>query len=328
MSHEINKQIDRVVTLEKAWHGLEEIVPNITFGNSGHDFEIVERPIFDDDAFPIPGFKCFKCSDNGHVLHISKESYTPIQPKRLWELIVNSLQDVPHVIASAGSIQSRAKLFISVDIKDGTKFKEGYMNYFNFVMGNDGAMGVMGMDSSIRIVCANTVNASMAQKHNWEFKIKHTKNNEAKLQGMEKFIEDLQKDRASYYDQLDELHSIPCSSTMAEKLTVGFIYRYDKVEEVTEISTRTRNQADRIIELFDSGAGNRGESMRDLFDGVTDYYSHESSGKAKDGNRFKQFVSSEFGVGARNKADMFSLLVDEKERKTMEKRGDLILSNT
>jgi hypothetical protein len=71
---------------------------------------------------------------------------------------------------------------------------------------------------------------------------------------------------------------------------------------------------------------------------VTDFYSHESSGaEEKEGFRWKQFNSSEFGAGARAKTDFLSaLFLTEKGKLTglnrlaineMQSRGQRLLAD-
>jgi hypothetical protein len=58
--------------------------------------------------------------------------------------------------------------------------------------------------------------------------------------------------------------------------------------------------------LFRGGAGNKGLTLADAFSAITDFYSHESAGEDKS----KQFVSSEFGDGARSKREGMAFLTE------------------
>lgn len=44
MSHNIQRN-DRIVALAKCWHGLESIVPHISFAASGLDWRVTEHPV-------------------------------------------------------------------------------------------------------------------------------------------------------------------------------------------------------------------------------------------------------------------------------------------
>jgi hypothetical protein len=79
------------------------------------------------------------------------------------------------------------------------------------------------------------------------------------------------------------------------------------------------------VELFQSGAGNRGENMADLLSGFTDYYSHESSGGE---DRMKQVVSSEFSNGAAwgKKQEAFGIITNEIARNDIIKHGEEMLA--
>jgi len=124
---------------------------------------------------------------------------------------------------------------------------------------------------------------------------------------------------------MEEFANTPCNEETARKTIAGFLVRDDDAEKV---STRSQNTIDRITQLYKGGAGNRGENHCDLFNGITDYYSHESSGG---GNRWKQYESSEFGMGQNRKVEAFKLLRGETVPKlgnlaTVQKRGESILA--
>jgi hypothetical protein len=90
-----------------------------------------------------------------------------------------------------------------------------------------------------------------------------------------------------------------------------------------ELSTRSINTVDRLGELFRRGAGNMGQTRADLFSGVTDFYTHESSGNST--NPQRQFVSSDFGTGADRKRDFFAIVTDDAKLDATIERGARLL---
>ena len=77
-----------------------------------------------------------------------------------------------------------------------------------------------------------------------------------------------------------------------------------------------------MIELFKTGKGNKGENFADLFQGITDYYTHESAGGE---DVQKQINSSEFGNAAAMKSFAYVLLGDDKRTASTIKIGNKIL---
>jgi hypothetical protein len=131
---------------------------------------------------------------------------------------------------------------------------------------------------------------------------------------------------------LTALAEIPLDETTAKQFLVGFLYAHDQhmIDDETpqteidkiEVSTRRMNQVGRMIELFKIGKGNKGENFADLFQGMTDYYTHESAGGD---NVQKQIDSSEFGNAAAMKSFAYVLLGNDKRTASTIKIGKKIL---
>jgi len=89
------------------------------------------------------------------------------------------------------------------------------------------------------------------------------------------------------------------------------------------------NTIDRLVALFKTGAGNNGDDMADVFQGLTDYYTHEAaSGKGDETANWKNFVSSEFGAGKTAKMESWNILTDAKLRKATIALGNKVLKIT
>jgi hypothetical protein len=110
--------------------------------------------------------------------------------------------------------------------------------------------------------------------------------------------------QAQFNAALEMAANEPLGITGARELFAGWLGT-----NAETLSTRAVNTAERLVALHVKGLGNSGETLLDAASAVTDFYSHESSGgEEKDGFRWKQFNSSEFGAGARAKTDFLSAL--------------------
>lgn len=316
MAHNITK-IDKHVGLVMGWHGLTEVVEKIVLAGSGHDHEILEKPISFTDGGNIPGFRALVCSDNDHVLAIAKDSYKVVQNSRMWELLVNSMPQ-GSVFESVLTCGGRSKYAVTVDI-GGVKSKfdladREFNNRIVAAWSHDGTMGLTLFDCNTCVVCQNTLNVSLAENHNVSFYLKHTENVDKRLDKVEEALIEMQSGRELFYAKLGELAETKCDAGAARNLFAGFMTDGEK----RQLSTRASNTVDRMGELFVRGAGNRGETMLDCFSAITDFYSHESSGGE---NRLKQLASSEFGAGANAKARAWRGLTNVDTRKAWEVVG-------
>ena len=315
MSHNIQKN-DSCVTLESTWHGLEKIVPFIDYKSSGLDWKVEKHKIMTENGIDINGYEAVIRPDKELTLNVAKDSYTLIQNEQLFEIISEGLTGINHKIVSAGSLGDCRKIYISVELcghqdylVNGDKFK----NILSFVSSHDGSMALEAYDSSIRVVCANTLQWSRKQKGLLNLKVRHTQNSQLKIEGMKETIEKLFKKRESFYETYAGLCVRPMDSKKAEQIIAGFLAKGE------DMSTRAYNQTQEITQLFRAGLGNKGETQADLLNAVTEYYTRGGENKAK------SFASSEFGSARDRKLDFFELMTDGEIDK-IARRGEATLA--
>ena len=116
--------------------------------------------------------------------------------------------------------------------------------------------------------------------------------------------------QAEFQLAFEKLSQISINTPIARNLFAGFIGRRS-IDPDKGLSTRSNNTVQRLINLYQSGPGNTGETRADAFSAVTDYYSHYSSGNGD--NPMRQFLSSEYGAGQQSKADFWNLITEEND---------------
>jgi phage/plasmid-like protein (TIGR03299 family) len=313
-------QHDKVVSLKPTWHKLENIVEEIIFGNSGLDWLVEKRPIFIPvgmEQSQVDGWQAIVRKDNNLVLNIPKKSYEIIQNSRVFEAIENSLVGVKHTIEVTGSLMNCRKVFISIAIDgkqdylaNGDKFK----NFLTFATSHDGSLALEAYDTATRVVCQNTLNASRRDKGILNLSVLHKKNAEIKIEKMEQNLTELFEFRDEFYKSLEFLASRPMTVEQANKVLTGFIGRGD------ELSTRSENQIEEMVGLFQHGKGNNGKTVYDLLNGVTEYYTHNASE-----NKAKAFASNEFGSAGEKKMDFYELCLSDAELNKLAAQGEKLL---
>lgn len=318
MSHNIQK-LDKVVSLQKEWHNLQEIVAEINLANSGLDWAVERRELFipcNGTVCPVDGWQAIVRADKNHTLSIQKGSYTIIQNSRIWEALENALVGVKYKIASAGSIANCRKIFVSVELSEAQDYvvnRQQYKNYLTFISSHDGSTAAEFFDSSVKCVCENTFNWSRRDKGLLNLKVFHTKNSEIKIQNAEAEIERLLEKRKEFYQTIEWLASRPMTTEQANRVLTGYL-------SADELSTRTENQVQEIVGLFQSGRGNSGQTVEDLWSGFTEYYTHFCS---KDDA--KRFASNQFGSANDKKLEFFDILLSDDEINRLANRGDALL---
>ena len=329
---------DVQVGIEMAWHHMTKVRPVVEF-KEAFPYEIERKPIFVQTGklTKVPGFSVFVCSDDKEIAgKPMAESYNALTNAEFWDVCQDALKGTGAIIESAGTIMDRTRRFLTIKLSDdsteigGRKFK----NRISMIDSIDGTSYFYAVNTSICVVCVNTATAAIGDMTGeFRFKMKHSKNFHARIENMEKTVESMLGVQAQFNDALRIAASEPLREIEARNLFAGWLG--EGAED--GLSTRAENTVERLVGLYRGGAGNKGETLLDGVSAVTDFYSHESSGgENKEGFRWKQFNSSEFGAGSRAKTDFLSaLFLTEKGRvkglnrdgiAEMQKRGESLLA--
>lgn len=281
-------------------------------------------------------------SDNKEIIimgkPVHKDTFQPITNAKFLAIVSDAISRIPGaIVSSVGSVCRRTRVFVSVRIPEQAIFKAAgreFKPYLNFLNSHDQSSPFVAVISFICTVCNNTftmnlflvekdltgINAAMKRKE-LRIKLKHTKNVGEKLANVPDVIDAFIGTVGMFQAAMEVFGKTIISLPDAKAFFTGFLNRDlpngletlllsgGKLEkeqlEAVQISTRRGNQINRLLELHEKGAGNKGETMADIFSAITDYYSHESSSID---DQERQFVSSEFGDGQTKKDEAFELL--------------------
>ncbi len=308
--------------LSQAWHGLTRIVPTIT----GFEFELTKKQI-QIDGQDIPGYYWIAGSDDNKLIgECQFESFAFASNAKFWEIVSNATNAAGKnaKVVTLGTFGGRAKRYASIKIgeewENFTVGKREMQNLLNIMDGIDGSMNLIAKGSNTTVCCQNTFNMSLKEGSDFKLAVRHTKNHDTQLDGFEKAIDSYRGQTALFKRFMEEADNTPIEAGKARNVLAGWIGNGG------EMSTRGTNQVDRMVELFHTGKGNDGRTVLDMVSAVTDYYSHEHSGKRQD-NQWKQFQSSEMGSGAKAKEEFINELaqpnytVNNDAMTTLERKG-------
>lgn len=336
MAHRIFEH-DKQQGLSQAWHGLTEIVPEITLEKNWlRDFEIAPRPLFYQDG-TAAGFSILECTDNPEIKignPFNPETFKPISNEDFLGLVRESIAGTPHKIISCGSVRNRGRVFLSLELRGMEQFKAAgreFSAYLNFGNGHDKSSVLWVNTSNVCTVCDNTFSANLfavegerqgSQTEDVRIMLRHTKNAQLRFPAIANLIDGAIGVQAEFAKALGELDAMPCQKPT--ELFVGFLGRNLSEKDVEKgASTRTKNTGNRLVELFQSGRGNRGETMADAFSAVTDYFTHESS---RGEDKFKQVLSSEYGAGQAAKEEFLEIARNPEFTSEAIERGERLLA--
>jgi hypothetical protein len=316
---------DMQTGLEMAWHGLtnivKEILPHIAFPwgikleqmyyGSGADQKQHGKwvlPLADDDMLPL-----------GSGVPVNLKSYTIRTPLDLWKLRDEVVQGTENLIVSAGTVENRAKFFIStkltelerIQLTDGSDVEL----LLNSMGSLDKSLNEQHSISGTRIVCANTLMMSFLSDK-VKFRYRHSKNMNDAIKADKPLMQEVAGLAAVVKAAFDDLIQKPCDVDRATRIYTGLVVSPDQ----KEIATRGQNMIEEHVECFQRGAGNTGKTEFDLLNGWTQPKTrgYEDSKRS----RWDIFESSEFGAYSGQKSRFANMLINDRdELNKVEARG-------
>ncbi len=338
MAHAITS-VDRQQGLVQAWHGLTQILPVIDLKTCFlSQWDVKKSPMLHADGTPSEYCELV-CTDNEKIriqsAPVSCATYQPITNDRFLNVIADAIQGIDGAkIATVGSVCERGRIFVSVELKELPSFKAAgreHVPYLNFLSSHDQTAAFIVNTSNICVVCGNTYSMNLqlmkgqrsglkaaSEAKSVRIKFKHTKNVGDRLDNVPEIIDGFHGAQAEFRAILDTMADKTVAKADVEPLFAGFI----GAGADGELSTRKRNQIDRLATLFYRGNGNLGQNRADAFNAVTDYFTHESSG---DTNVEKQIVSSEYGAGQTAKTRAFEAFQSDDTVRALVANGNALL---
>lgn len=347
MAHRIYKY-DKQQGIEQAWHGLTEVRDQLTLTDNWlAQWDVVPEvlsrrvltpgniPAYEDTKWRVLGCSDVPELEIGAVYN--SETFRPITNAEFLKLVSDSIAGTGHKIVSVGSVRNRGRVFLSLELKGKEKFTAAgreFSAYLNFGNGHDKSSVLWANTSNTCTVCDNTFSCNLfavenARKDQADFAIRqrHTINAAFRFPAIAALIDKAIGVQAEFALAFDTLASVQVTTVTAREIFAGHIGR-DIAPAAIEngLTVRGLQKVNRLTELFQTGAGNRGENLADAVSAVTDYYTHES---VRGGNKARQFASSEYETGSQEKRDFFKTVTTHPAGAwSLQQRGEVLLLAT
>lgn len=335
MSHKIAKIANRdsfaYAGPRKPWHGLGTQVPAqmtveeaILAGNL--DWEVQKRPIMtaDTDAVLVPNVYAIgrvgpEQSANGELKFIPFENtvkgrYTIVQNSEAFEFFNSAIEDGAACIETVGALNNGSRVFAMAKLPD--EFEpipgEAMERYILLSTSHDGSANIMATFTTVRVVCWNTLNAALEGSKNI-VKIRHTKSAPKRIETAHKLLEQSEQ----YWEKLREAYSAMVLADMGRLDVIDFIANMFPGRKkkgpngnvVEEVSSRTQNNRDAVLNLFAGAAIGSNSKIAgtayQAFQAVTQYIDHERSLR----RNTDRWNASVFGSGATMRQKAFDYLI-------------------
>lgn len=293
----------------------------INLDTSGLNWAVTKNPLVTllDGKYPLPvqSHVSINRSDTNESIGIVGASYGPIQNSQIWEALHRSLNGFDFDITGGGYTHNGGRVFLQVDLgqsKDFTVHGEDFRNYVTLYSSHDGSSAFEVFDTSVRIICENTLQAS--RRHGgkrFKLRVKHTSNVQFRFENMMVSLEKIFATRRKTFMDLNHLNEIMMEQHELRDWAVGFFNTANK------LTGQASGKAAEAVRLAERGIGNRGETAYDMLNGVTEMLTHGRQNTKRD--KGDLFITSEFGSAADQKANAFDGLLNNRARSLFVNRG-------
>ena len=253
--------------------------------NDIEQFEVEKVPLFDAGGRSIENVYSLQRSDTHQHLGVVKEKYRPIQMNEMIDMISeasNRVGDIDHIgyATSKGGrkivIQSKYRKTLDVG---GDKIDP----YLYTVIDNTGMGSNKMIPSTVRIACDNAFHLIAANEEASD-RARHSSTFVNQVEGM---ITNIVTGIATTRDFSKIVERLKNEKFTRDQM-IQFTQKLIPVED--DESTRRQNKREKLVELYEGGQGNVGESRWDAFNAITEYESH--TGKHSPEKLIRQFSAN------------------------------------
>jgi hypothetical protein len=217
----------------------------------------------------VPGYKAITRSDNGSVLHVAKDSYTPTPNARLMEVVAKIQETTGMPFQGVGDVKGGKKVIAFLQATEGQDLMGFKMkNYMSVGNSHDGTSGFFIGTTNIMARCENQFS-----QINQKMKVFHTKNHDVKIEEIMMYFDGYKAEQAKLYKKMENYSNVKISSEVKEALASRLL----RLEERPDVKTiGKKREADKLELLFsiERECNDLGHNVFGLFQGITHYTTH------------------------------------------------------
>jgi len=233
--------------------------------NNLFGWEIVSTPIFAPNGEPIPGHKAIFRNDNGQVLQVCKESYTPTTNGRFTETIENFSNVTGYQIAALKEFEGGKKILTWLKGEVQNLAGLPAQNYLLIGNSHDSSSAFFVGQTSNIIRCANQFT-----ERNQSLRAYHTTNNAVNIQAIERTIHHLHEQNGLLRSKMEKLDLRKFSGNERKQ----FIRSLLDIDNTEELSAQKQNKVLALDEAITRETADVGNNFLGLFMAVTFYTTH------------------------------------------------------
>lgn len=175
---------------QKAWHGLGQYVQEAMTAEEairlgGLDYTVEKRPLYvqapDQTLVEVPGYFSNVRTDTNQPLGVVKNRYTIVQNRDAFSFFDSVIEQGEAIFETAGALGRGERIFITAKLPEDMLVRgEKIEKYIMLTNSHDATTTVIAGFTPIRVVCNNTLTASLRNLEN-RVSIPHTASADSKL---------------------------------------------------------------------------------------------------------------------------------------------------
>lgn len=241
-------------------------------------------------------FAVVRDSDNA-ILGTVGNTFKILQPEDSFSLLDSLVTSGEVRYHTAGSLRGGRIIWLlakigSFEVVPGDVIDK-YLALFNAF---DGSMMLRIIDTDVRVVCANTMEAALSEAKGKGIAVKHTKNMEQRVQDARMALEVVQASMAKEQELFRAMAKTKFSDASFEGFALDLIPNPTGAKAVL---TKAENQRTKLKELFEAGIGQDIPGVRGTawaaMNAVTEYANFHRPTRGDD-QQAKRFESTMFGA--------------------------------
>lgn len=314
MAHHIESDDSLFFVGATPWHGMGTELPNLAtaaeaIAAAGLGWQVIQEPVLTSGGIELADKRINIRQDTGKPLGVVGTQYTILQNDHAFDFFDKVTQD-PHgpKYETAGSLWNGRKVWILARMPETLEVLPGdeVIPYILLSNSHDGSAAIRVMETPIRVVCQNTLNAAHTGSGR-SIKVRHSGDVVLKVGQVQDALGIL---RTSFAETL-EVYQLLAKTTPSK----------DQVEDVLKRlfpdtkSDRAKLQRERVLNLAENGLGSDIKGVRgsawSLYNGATELVDHYANvGSKRDDANDMRLNSMAMGSGLDTKANALEIIMD------------------
>ena len=286
---------------EPAWHGLGTVIKEAPTSAdaikiAGLDWEVIPKPIYDEQGREIPGFKVNQRSSDQKNLGIVTDRYQVVQNADAFAF-TDALLGEGVRYETAGSLASGKRVWMLARMENTTLAEESIDPFLVFTNSHDGTGAIRVAITPVRVVCQNTLNLALANaSRHWSCIHKgdiQSKLEEARytLASAERYMQALEEEfgelklkkvsEAQVRDMTDKLLEIEFSELFKKAVKSGNVIDFNEAVRQQKFQEKIDRKRSDILSIYFDKPDLRGteHTAFRFVNAVSDYATHNTDHK-------------------------------------------------